>query len=80
MSPDYLTAHRQFEMDGMTENADALVEARKAALEAEAELELYDKLGNTLADLQLWPSWTVEMANDSTVRTYTLTTKVVFKP
>ena len=78
MSSEYLTAHRRFETDGMPESAE--VEARKAALEAEAELELYDRLGNTLADFQIWPTWTQETANDCGVRTYSLTAKVVFKP
>lgn len=84
MNSDYLTARRWFEMDGSQDNAEALgnalVEERKAALEEEARQELYGKLGNTLADFQTRPTWTVADAEDAGRRVYSLTMKVVFKP
>ncbi|RYZ75703.1 MAG: hypothetical protein EOP04_32990 [Proteobacteria bacterium] len=67
-------------MDSRKDNAAVLVEAHKQALQKEAQRELYDKLGETLADFPTWPSWTVENANISRIHIYTLIMKVVFKP
>ena len=80
MSSNRLTAHRQFEIDTKQENTEALVEARQKAYKAEAQQELYDKMGNTPADFQTWPTWTVEDADAPGIHIYTLTMKVVFKP
>lgn len=77
---DDLTAQRQFEIDSRAENHTALVEEKKETLEEEARQQLYARMGNTLADFQTWPSWTVEDGNDPHIHLYTLTMKVVFKP
>jgi hypothetical protein len=80
MSSDHLTAHRQFEMDLRPENVETLVEAKKKVSEEDAQQELHEKMGNTLADFQTWPAWTVEDAEAPDIRIYKLTMKVVFKP
>ena len=74
---DTLIVHSQFEMDSREEE---LVAQTKKSHEEEAEQELYRRLGNTLADFQIWPSWTVEDGETSDNQLYKLRSKVVFKP
>ncbi|RZA20324.1 MAG: hypothetical protein EOP10_18345 [Proteobacteria bacterium] len=80
MSLNNLTVQRQFEVDPKRENAAEFIEESKKALEEDAQQELDKKMGNTLVDFQMWPSWTVENADGPDSQIHTLTMKVVFKP
>jgi hypothetical protein len=80
MSSSNLVVRRQFEIDSRQENAEFLVEENKKALEDDARDELDERMGNTLADFQMWPTWTVEGEGRSGIRIYSLIMKVVFKP
>lgn len=72
-----LIVRTQFEMDSSNQE---LVEETKKAHEEEAQQELYARMGNTLADFQTWPSWTVEDGETPNSQLYKLMMKVVFKP
>lgn len=74
---DTLIVYSQFEMDPKQQE---LVAQTKETHEEEAEQELYRRLGNTLADFQTRPSWTVEEGTRPDNQLYKLTMKVVFKP
>ena len=74
---DTLIVHTQFEINSQEGE---LVAQTKETHEEEARQELYRRLGNTLADFQTWPSWTVEEGTQPDTQIYKLTMKVVFKP